>query len=119
MVPNDTTERMLALIEPALSAIEEGGCKRDLQELDAFLHGLLTDLLRLVERDPGLEAAVADLYRSAAAIVRDNGVDALPSARKHRLFREARARFMDRISSARPSATAARIAWRHQELLCA
>jgi hypothetical protein len=110
---------MSGLIEPALAALERGGSEPDLKELRALLESLLIDLMRIVERNPGLEAAAADLFGAASAIVRDNHVGALPHARKMRLFREARARFRERIGAARPSELGTKILSRHHELLCA
>jgi hypothetical protein len=122
MVPSmvtDSMKRMIELIEPALAAIERGGSEQDLKELRTLLQNLLIDLMRVVERNPGLEAAAADLFGAASAIVRDNSVGALPPARKMRLLREARARFRERIGAARPSELGTKILWRHHELLCA
>jgi hypothetical protein len=116
---NDTIDRMIGLIEPALAGMERGGSEQDLKELRALLQSLLIDLMRVVERNPGLDAAAADLFGAASAVVRDNCVGALPHARKMRLFREARARFRERIGAARPSELGTKILWRHHELLCA
>ena len=115
----DTVDHMVALIDPAVDAIEQGGGEQDLRGLQALLQNLLIDLMRVVERNPGIEAAAADLYRAASATVRDNDVHAIPRARKMRLLREARMRFHERIGAARPSDLGTKILWRHHELLCA
>lgn len=118
-IVTDNIDRMVGLIEPALAAIERGGSEQDLKDLRTLLQNLLIDLMRVVERDPGLEAAAADLFGAASAIVRDHCVDAQPHARKMRLLRETRVRFRERISAARPSELGTKILWRHHELLCA
>ena len=115
----DSINLTIELIEPALAGIERGGGEEDLKDLRLLLQNRLIDLMRAVERDPGLEAAAADLFGAASAVVRDNGVGAQPHARKMRLLREARTRFRDRIGTARPSELGAKILWRHHELLCA
>jgi hypothetical protein len=115
----ETVDRMVGLLDPALDAIEQGGGELNLRDLQALLQKLLIDLMRVVERNPGLEAAAADLYGAASAIVRDNGVHAVPQVRKLRLLREARGRFHERIATARPSELGTKILWRHHELLCA
>jgi hypothetical protein len=112
-------QRMVSLIEPTVSGIELGGGGQELRELQVLLQKLLIDVMQVVERNPGLDAAAADLYGAAAAIVRDNGVHAVPYARKLRLLREARVRFRERITVGRPSELGTKILWRHQELLCA
>jgi hypothetical protein len=118
-VVTNTIERMVSLIEPALSGIEQGGGEQELRDLQSLLQKLLIDVMRVVERSPGLEAAATDLYGAAAAIVRDSSVHAVPPVRKLRLLQETRARFRDRIAAARPSELGTKIIWRHHELLCA
>jgi hypothetical protein len=59
----------------------------------------LVNVLELVERDPGIEAASDDL--SAVAKVLAEGADRGP--RMSRLLDEAMMRFRDRLTLARPS----------------
>lgn len=113
----DVIDQMVGLIEPALSAIEQERGESELRDLQALLRELLADFIGLIERHPGVEAATADLYAAAAALVRDNGAGSEPSPRKLRLFREARRRFHERLTAARPRAHTVRSGWRHQELL--
>lgn len=84
-----------------------------------MLKQLLIDLMRLLERNPGIEAAAADLYVAASALVRDTAAGASPSARMLRVFRESRVRFRARLVAARPTEEGSEIVWRHQELLFA
>lgn len=57
----------------------------------------LIDVLSLLDRNPGLDAAADDLHRSVRSAVEAAGV---PSARVLRLLDEALARFEDRLSAA-------------------
>jgi hypothetical protein len=112
-------EHMVSLIEPALTGVEQGGGEQDLRDLQVLLQKLLIEVMRISERNPGLDAAVADLYGAASAIVRDNGERAVPHLRKLRLLREARSRFRERIATAHLNELGTKIMWRHHELLCA
>ena len=115
----DTIEERLALVAPTLNAIEFGGHQSYLQELQALLRQHLTSLVMLFDRDPGLDAATADLYAAAAALVNDATAASQPLARKRRLLKEARIRFQERISTARPNRRGACTAWRQNELFLA
>jgi hypothetical protein len=89
-------EEMLASIAHVLLRI------RAQEDAEAELHTLrahLLDLLQLVERDPGIEAASDDLYAVAKEIA--FGADRGP--RMSRLSNEAFLRLRDRLGSARPS----------------
>ena len=99
----DKIEEKLALITPTLSAIEFGGDQPYLCELQSLLRQHLASLVVLYERDPGLDAATADLYAAAAAIVQDITLASQPLARKRRLLKEAQTRFQERIATARPN----------------
>jgi hypothetical protein len=87
--------------------------------LQSVLRQLLIDLMVLLERDPGIEAAAADLFATASALVRDTAAGHQPGPRHLRLFREARVRFRERLVAARPSEQGTKIVWRQYELLCA
>jgi hypothetical protein len=63
----DTLEEKLAFISPTVKAIEFGGDQSYLRELQTLLRQHLANLVVLFERDPGLDAATADLYAAAAA----------------------------------------------------
>jgi hypothetical protein len=82
------------------------------EDTEAELHNLrayLINVLDLVERDPGIDAAVDDLDEAARALagaVRD-GRALTPS--QHRMPREAFLRFRDRLLNASPSEGARRM----------
>jgi|SRR6476619_7375538 hypothetical protein len=116
---SDAIEDMIGLIEPALTEIEYGRSEAELRDLQTLLRNLLADFIRMIERHPGVEAATADLYAAATALVRDAGASTVPARRKLRLFREARLRFRERVPGARPSRQSAAGGWRHDELLIA
>jgi hypothetical protein len=115
----DTIEEKLALITPTLNAIEFGGDQPYLCELQTLLRQHLASLVVLYERDPGWDAATADLYAAAAAIVQDTTLASQPLARKRRLLKEAQTRFQERIATARPNGRRACAAWRENELFLA
>jgi hypothetical protein len=92
---SNALEEMLASIAHVLLRIRA-------QEADAELYtlrGHLLDLLELVERDPGIEAASDDLY----AVSKEIACGADRGARMSRLSNEAFLRLRDRLGSARPS----------------
>jgi hypothetical protein len=99
----DTIEEKLAFISPTVRAIEFGGDQPYLHELQTLLRQHLTSLVVLFERDPGLDAATADLYAAAAAVVNDTTMASQPLARKRRLLKETQARFEQRVAAARPN----------------
>src|SRR5215217_8062000 len=115
----DTIEEKLAFISPTVKAIEFGGDQPYLNELQTLLRQHLTSLVVLFERDPGLDAATADLYAAAAAVVNDTAMASQPLARKRRLLKEAQARFDERIATARPNGRRAGAAWQQNELFLA
>src|SRR5919112_1474958 len=108
----DTIEEKLALIAPTLNAMEFGGDQPYLRELQTLLRQHLASLVVLFERDPGLDAATADLYAAAAAVVNDTTRASQPLVRKRRLLKQAQARFQERIATARPNGRGACAAWR-------
>ena len=115
----DTIEEKLAFISPTVRAIEFGGDQPYLHELQTLLRQHLTSLIVLFERDPGLDAATADLYAAAAAVVNDTTMASQTLARKRRLLKETQARFEQRIAAARPNGRRACAAWRQSELFIA
>jgi 4-alpha-glucanotransferase len=115
----DAIEEKLALIAPTLNTIEFGGEQPYLCELQTLLRQHLISLVVLFERDPGLDAATADLYAAAAAVVNDTTAASQPLARKRRLLKEAQARFQERIATAHPNGRRAGAAWQQSELFLA
>ncbi len=107
-----TLDEVLGLVEPAVAGIEQGKGAAELLELEQLLRRALVDLLRLIRRDPGIEAATWDLYGAAVALVRDHGAGELPMARKQRLLREAHRRFRQRLGAACPSEQGIKLVWR-------
>jgi len=105
------------LLSCALDAIEQGGEQVDLDDLVGLISYQLLACMRLVERDPGLEAAAIDLFAAATALVRESRHGSTASPRIQRLLREARTRFTSRLEVARPSKHGTRIVWRHHELV--
>ena len=116
---SDAIEEKLALIAPTLNTIAFGGDQPYLCELQTLLRQHLTSLVVLFERDPGLDAATADLYAAAAALVQDTALASQPLSRKRRLLKQAQARFQERIATARPNGRRACAAWRQNELFLA
>ena len=93
---HDTLEESLEFIQRALDRIRAG------DNADAELHNVrayLVNVLELVERDPGVEAASDDLYQVATVLA--GGSD--KGTRRSRLLDEAFLRFRDRLASASPS----------------
>jgi hypothetical protein len=107
-----TLDEVLGLVEPTLVGIEQGKGTAELLQLEQLLRRALVDLLRLIRRDPGIEAATWDLYGAAVALVRDHGAGELPMARKQRLLREAHRRFRQRLGAACPSEEGIKLVWR-------
>lgn len=103
---------MLQALDTILDAIRQGGGESDLRDLQQRL----VDLMSLIERDPGIEAATADLYVSAEALVIDRNAHAQPMARKLRLLNDADRRFRERIPAARPLKAGSRSVWLHKDL---
>ena len=100
MTPNSfvaAREDLLGRVERAAANIEQGERENDLHDLRLAL----IDILGLIERDPGIEAATDDLYEAAAAFLAEVTAST-PLARHLRLLREARLRYRERLSGARP-----------------
>jgi hypothetical protein len=91
----------LGFVELALARVADGGSgDAALRELEAFL----IEILALVERDPGLELAAADLHRAAAMIVCERRFgEAALDVRRRRLLLDAARRFRARLDAAGPS----------------
>ncbi len=89
----ETIDEQLAAIERIVALLAEDGGQADLRDLRV----LLIDVIGLLKRDPGVEAAVDDLYAAARSLVVDRAVGSQPLARKLRLLRDARQRFHDRL----------------------
>jgi hypothetical protein len=92
----DTIDERLERIGPIVTRIEYGGGEADLHDLR--LH--LIDVIGAISRDPGVEAAMEDLYDAALALVKDGPVGLQPMARKRRLLRDAHQRFRVRLKVA-------------------
>ena len=100
MTPNTFAELMedrVSGVELSVSRIEsQDGAEVALSNMRSHL----MDILDLIGRHPGIEAAADDLYRTAEALVGANASD----PRRLRLLREAHLRFRERIGSAEPRA---------------
>src|SRR3954454_5937650 len=92
-------EETLGFIEGSVARVQAGdGADAELRSIRAYL----LDVLELVERDPGIEAASDDLYASATALA---GAD--KGARMLRLTNEALLRFRERLAAGRLGGRAA------------
>ena len=99
---HDALEETLGLVQRALDRIRAGdNAENELHNVRAYL----VNILELVERDPGIEAASDDLYQVAAVLV--EGTDKSP--RMSRLLSEAFLRLRDRLAMTRPSERAVQI----------
>lgn len=113
---SETLEELLGQIEPALKQLESVRDTAQLAELSVLLRGALVDLLVLLERDPGIEMAVADLYATAETLTEDLAKPAFVQPRRLRLFRDARARLRTCLSRARPSPYGTNLVWRREDV---
>lgn len=79
-------------------------------EAEVELHNVqayVLNLLDLMERSPGIQAAADDLDSAAKALVLTTNIDGSALlAKRQRMLRDALLRFQQRVSSARPSAKA-------------
>ena len=120
MIPQSVAnpvDEMLGYIEPTLTRIECEAADADPRELRENLRRALIGLMHLLERDPGIETATADLYAAATALADGDPSRSLPAARKLRLFRDARVRFRERLARARPCEHGSTPGWRLEQLL--
>jgi len=92
----DAVDEKLAAIAVLLAQVEQGDGTVDLRELARHL----MEAMRLFQRNPGIEAAVDDLYAAAGALVADSAPRSQPMARKLRLFKDAKRRFTSRVTAA-------------------
>ncbi len=100
----ESIQALADLIGQAVARIEQNYGEPD--ELHT-MRAHLVELLRLMERSPGIDAAADDLDAAAAGLVRTTAADGSTAlARRQRLLREALQRFQQRLVLARPSAKA-------------
>src|SRR5215216_286445 len=93
---HEVLDETLAFVERALDRIRAGeGAEAELHNVRAYL----VNVLDLVDREPGTEAASDDLYEVAAVLA--GGTD--KGTRMARLLNEAFLRFRERLALARPS----------------
>ncbi len=100
----EALQTLVDLIGQAVARIEQNhGAPDELHTMRAHL----VELLRLMERSPGIDAAADDLDAAAAGLVRTTAADGSTAlARRQRLLREALQRFQQRLVLAKPSAKA-------------
>ncbi|SCY95009.1 hypothetical protein [Microvirga guangxiensis] len=89
----ETIRERIAAIEVVVDAIAEHGEDTNLRDLRI----LLINTMSLMRRDPGIEAAVDDLYSAARAIVKDAADSVHPVTRNVRCMRSALTRFTERV----------------------
>lgn len=89
----ETIAERIAATELVVDVIAQHGREADLRDLRV----LLINTMSLLTRDPGVEAAVDDLYAASAALVRDVAVGSHPVPRNLRFLRSALARFTERV----------------------
>jgi hypothetical protein len=95
-----TLAEAVGFIERALTRIEhDDDAEAALREMQAFL----LDVMLLIERNPGIEAAANDLQLTAAVLVADRNQGASDVARRLRILRDSSRRFKERLANARPS----------------
>ena len=99
----DQIAKVLAML------VEQQAFSADLQALRVPL----VDVLELIERDPGIEAASDDLYEVARAYVtaREGAEVRHRQPGRKRMLAEAFTRYRDRLASARPNVLARGAGW--------
>jgi hypothetical protein len=104
---SEAIQMTMDLIVQATARIEQNhGEPDELHNMRAHL----VELLRLMERSPGIDAAADDLDAAATGLVLTNSADGAGAlARRRRLLREALLRFQQRVASAKPSEKAKRM----------
>ena len=108
----NAVDEMLGRLHPILLTIQQGGGEDAL----CSLQQQLLELMGLVERNPGIEAATGDLYAAAEALVADRAASSQPIARKLRLLVHAHQRFREQLSAAQPLKPSRRSIWLHGNL---
>jgi hypothetical protein len=108
----NAVDEMLGRLHPILLTIQQGGGEEVLYSLQQQL----IELMRLVKRNPGIEAATGDLYAAAEALVADRVTCSQPITRKLRLLAHAHQRFCDHLSAAQPLEPGRRSIWLHGNL---
>jgi hypothetical protein len=83
-------------IKKVVNLIAQSGRGDDLHDLRV----LLINTMSLLKRDPGIEAAVDDLYAAAAVLVKDASSGTPLFARSLRLLLSASDRFCNRLTAA-------------------
>ena len=84
-------------IDKALFQISQS---RNAKDAALTIRAHLIDLLSLLDRNPGLEAAADDLSKTAMAFVEAGAYGASAEDRQERLLAEAYARYRDRLEAA-------------------
>jgi hypothetical protein len=108
----NAVDEMVGRLHSILLTIQQGGGEEALYSLQQQL----IELMGLVERNPGIEAATGDLYAAAEALVADRAACSQPIARKLRLLVHAHQRFREHLSAARPLKPGRRSVWLHDDL---
>jgi hypothetical protein len=94
-------EDRLKHVEDAVALIEQGdGGAAEINTM----RGNLVDILKLVERNPGIEAAADDLHDLAAGTVVANARERQQTSRGRRVLRDALTRLKERLATAQPVA---------------
>lgn len=93
MTFSETIRERIAAVGVVTETIAGKGGETDLRDLRV----LLINTMSLLQRDPGVEAAVDDLYAAARAIVKDAAVGFHPVQRNVRFLLSALKRFSDRV----------------------
>lgn len=96
MTPAEMLSARLSTIENAVKCIMEG---QAVAAEAAEVRAALLDVLDLVVRNPGIDAAVDDLYRSVLALVEAAAGQDGVGARRLRLLNEAHTRFRQRLAA--------------------
>ncbi|MBB4041934.1 phosphate uptake regulator [Microvirga flocculans] len=91
-----TIHERIEAVKKVVNLIAQSGREDDLHDLRV----LLINTTSLLKRDPGIEAAVDDLYAASAALVKDALSGISPTARSLRLLLSASERFCDRLTAA-------------------
>ncbi|ACL57227.1 hypothetical protein [Methylobacterium nodulans] len=96
MTPAEMLSARLSAIENAVKRIAEG---QAVAAEAAEVRAALLDVLDLVVRNPGIDAAVDDLYRSVLALMEATASQDGVGARHLRLLTEAYTRFRQRLAA--------------------